>query len=151
MLYIGIDVGKKGAMSIIDEDGTILSSTPFDLRKYIALLTNLQEKGTKMMLGIEKVHSMPNQGVKAMFSFGQRLGELEGMCQALYLPYELIPPKEWQKTCNIKPKSTKKDIANQILNLYPKASLKGSRGGLLDGVADSLGLAHYMRIKYKGN
>ncbi|MBS9782733.1 MAG: hypothetical protein KGV43_02905 [Arcobacter sp.] len=141
-------MGKKGAMSIIDKSGTILSSTPFDLREYIVILSRLKQENTPMMVGIEKVSSMPKQGVKSMFSFGQRLGELEGMCKSLYIPYELVPPQQWQKVCKIKPKSTKQDIANQILNLYPNASLKGKRGGLLDGVSDSIGLAHYIRLKY---
>lgn len=151
MLYIGIDVGAKGALSYVNSSGHLYTSIKFDLRKYIELFEDIKdfEKPQTLIVGVEKVNAMPNQGVKSMFSFGQRLGELEGVLQTLKIPYELIPPRVWQKSCNIKPKSKKQDIANEILKLYPNASLRGGKGGLLDGVADSIGIAHHMRLKYR--
>lgn len=151
MLYIGIDVGQKGALSVIDKNGMVNTSIPFNLRGYIDYLQVHRDIKIPCIVGIEKVHAMPKQGVKSMFSFGQRLGEIEGMLQTLRLPYELVPPRVWQRECSIKPKSTKKDIAEQILKLYPNAQVRGRRGGLLDGISDSIGIAHYIRIKYGGN
>lgn len=144
MNYIGIDIGSKGAICSITPKEIVFID--FALIEYIKYLRELNPSET--LIGIEKVHSMPKQGVKAMFSFGQRLGEIEGILQTLKLPYELVFPKIWQKNLSIPLKSTKKDIADTLYKLYPKVDLRGSRGGLKDGRSDSLGIAHYIRVKY---
>lgn len=148
--YIGIDVGAKGAMTILNEYGEIEFCDSFEsVRTYSYYLKKI-EHSLDILIGIEKVSSMPGQGVKSMFSFGQRFGELTGMCDALELPYILVPPKAWQKACMIPSGSDKRVIAEHIQRLYPSAKLLGPKGGLLDGVADSIGLAHYVRLYGKG-
>lgn len=120
----------------------------YSMIEYIVALRNLEEVET-LSIGIELVHSMPRQGVKSVFSFGQRLGELTGMMDTLGLEYSLIPPRNWQKL--ILPsditKSSKTSIAEAVLSLYPKCNLYSKRGALKDGRSDSLGIAHYMKIK----
>ena len=149
MVYIGIDPGKNGAMCILAEEQTMF--VDFNLRLYIDTINNIINADTTIRACIESVHAMPGQGVSSCFTFGQRLGELEGMLMTLGIPYELVPPKNWQKACGIQPKSDKKAIANVLSKLYPQAQLYGAKGGLLDGRSDALGLAHYIRLKYKGN
>lgn len=147
MLYIGIDPGAKGSMCIIS-NGKVLFKD-FDLKDYSsALKAFLDTDDTELMVAIEKVHAMPGQGVSSSFSFGQRLGELEGMLTALQIPYELVAPRDWQKACGIPAKSDKKGIASVIQKLYPTAELYGNKGGLRDGRSDALGLAHFIRLKY---
>ena len=147
MVYIGIDPGAKGSMCVID-NGKVLFKD-FDLKEYSSTLkTFLDTDDTELMVAIEKVHAMPGQGVSSSFSFGQRLGELEGMLTALQIPYELVAPKDWQKACGIPAKSDKKGIASVIQKLYPTAELYGNKGGLRDGRSDALGLAHFIRLKY---
>ena len=146
--YIGIDPGAKGAMSIIEEDGEVdvIDFAKFGIKGYTSILNTRKED--IVMVGLELVHSMPGQGVKSMFSFGQRYGEIQGMLQALKVGYELIRPKEWQKTCKVPPKSNKKGIYNAISIIYPDAELLGARGGVLDGRCDALGIAHQIRRNY---
>ena len=147
MLYIGIDPGAKGSMCLIS-NGKVLFKD-FDLKDYSSTLKAfLDTNDTELMVAIEKVHAMPGQGVSSSFSFGQRLGELEGMLTALQIPYELVAPKDWQKACGIPAKSDKKGIASVIQKLYPTAELYGNKGGLRDGRSDALGLAHFIRLKY---
>ena len=147
MVYIGIDPGAKGSMCAID-NGKVLFKD-FDLKEYSSILKAfLDTDDTELMVAIEKVHAMPGQGVSSSFSFGQRLGELEGMLTALQIPYELVAPKDWQKACGIPAKSDKKGIASVIQKLYPTAELYGNKGGLRDGRSDALGLAHFIRLKY---
>ena len=98
------------------------------------------------MVSVEQVSSMPGQGVKSMFSFGQRLGELEGMLQALKIGYIQTRPQAWQKTCKVQAKSGKKGIFEAISKIYPEAELLGSKGGIKDGRCDSLGIAHNLRL-----
>ena len=146
-IYVGIDVGSKGAMSLIENE-VLLKSISFkdDIIRYIDELRGLNVS----LVGIEKVSAMPGQGVTSMFTFGQRYGELIAMCQCLELPYILIQPKQWQKTCLIPAKSDKRAIAEHIKRLYPSANLYGARGGLLDGVSDSIGIAHFTMLYKKG-
>ena len=147
MVYIGIDPGAKGSMCVIS-NGKVLFKD-FDLKDYSnTLKAFLDTDDTELMVAIEKVHAMPGQGVSSSFSFGQRLGELEGMLTALQIPYELVAPKDWQKACGIPAKSDKKGIASVIQKLYPTAELYGNKGGLRDGRSDALGLAHFIRLKY---
>lgn len=149
-VWIGIDPGASGALCIYKEDGEIAL---FDFAKggienYTSQLKSCIDLFQIEMIGLEKVHSMPGQGVKAMFSFGERYGELQGMLRALGLGYDLIRPQLWQKSCGIQPKSTKKDIAAVISRLYPSAELYSPQGGLKDGRADALGITHYLRKTY---
>jgi hypothetical protein len=46
---------------------------------------------------LEKVHSMPGQGVSSTFTFGENFGTLKGVLRALRIPTVLVNPKEWQK------------------------------------------------------
>ena len=146
--YIGIDPGKSGAMAVI---GTDINLYDFDLDLYIEILKDIKDLDSSIPIyvGVEKVHSMPNQGVSSTFTFGQRLGEIEGVLKAIGFKYELIPPQVWQKSCGIPPKSDKKAIADIISTKFPSANLMGPRGGLKDGRSDSLGIAYYIKQKYK--
>jgi len=146
-LWIGIDPGKNGSLCAIDEDNkcTFIDFKTKGLYGYIDFIKTIKADNTKKIetFFIEQVASMPGQGVKSMFSFGQRFGELEGMLQALEVGYQTVRPRIWQKNIGIKPKSSKKEIAITIKKVYPDAKFDGPRGGLLDGRADALGIAHY--------
>ena len=56
-----------------------------------------------------------------------------------------LVPKIWQKyvRVTVKGKAIKKEVAKIAQGLYPNAELHGKRGGLLDGRADALMIAHY--------
>ena len=147
MVYIGIDPGAKGCMCLIGNGKLVFKD--FDLKEYSSTLKALcSPYDTELMVAVEKVHAMAGQGVSSSFSFGQRLGELEGILTALQIPYELVAPKDWQKACGIPAKSDKKGIASVMQKLYPTAELYGNKGGLRDGRSDALGLAHFIRLKY---
>ena len=94
-MYVGIDIGAKGCMAILDDDNnlTTQSFNKGGLEVYRDLLFNIKPK--KIL--IERVHSLPHQGVKSMFSFGQRYGEVLGLLTALRLDFETLLPQQWQK------------------------------------------------------
>jgi len=149
--FLGIDPGASGAMCALSENGDIIFKDFKDnnLQGYISWLKDLIETHDKpTMIVLEKVASMHGQGVKSVFSFGQRLGELEGMLQTLELGYDFVRPQVWQKECGVKPKSGKKGIHETISKIYPKAELLGPKGGIMDGRCDALSMAHYCRKTY---
>lgn len=54
-------------------------------------------KGCKIFCVLEKVHSMPGQGVSSSFKFGVNYGNLQGLILALGIPFEEISPAKWTK------------------------------------------------------
>jgi crossover junction endodeoxyribonuclease RuvC len=147
--WIGIDVGKKGSLCRLYEDGAAFF-VGFNLASYIGYLESIYQAKLPLptMIAVESVSAMPGQGVSSMFSFGQRLGELEGMLQTLHIGYELVRPQAWQKSCQIPAKSGKQGTFEVMSKLYPLAELTGPKGGILDGRCDALGIAHYLRKTY---
>ena len=155
---ISIDPGATGAMCLMEVDNNVVKNINFidfktdGLEGYINRLKMIDSNNNTniIQIGIESVHSMPKQGVSSTFTFGQRLGELVGMLKTLKLGYEAVTPVKWQRLVGIKPKSGKSGIYESISRLYPRAELKGPKGGILDGRCDALGIAHYLRIRYTG-
>lgn len=149
MLYLGIDPGNNGSLCILDNRQiSFIDYKDKALRGYIQHIKDLNKDN--IVVAVEEVNSMPKQGVKSTFTFGTNYGLIQGMLQALEIPYILVKPQIWQKKLLIPAKSDKKKIASIILNIYPNALIYGVRGGLLDGRSDSLCIAHYMKLYYKG-
>ena len=146
MIYVGIDPGASGGMCVITEDSVnIYDFKEAQLNTYIPVLLQLLYTGQSITVAVEKVASMTGQGVKSMFSFGQRLGEIHGMLQTLGLDFIEVQPQKWQKHCGVVSKSGKPGIYTAISKLYPDAPLLGKRGGIMDGRCDALSIAHYLK------
>ena len=116
MNYIGIDSGLDGAMCIIFENGNIqLIDTPTleiksgkkKRREYNVNFMWGSFKGIEFMkyqfdglhwsIALEKVHSMPGQGVRSMFSMGMGYGIWLGLIAATNTPLTLVTPQAWKK------------------------------------------------------
>lgn len=153
-IVIAIDPGASGALCVMDINHLAISFTDFKDKNILGYISELllivhnQDMYTIKAIIVEKVASMHGQGVKSVFSFGQRLGEIEGMLQTLGLGYIFVRPQEWQKVCGIPTKSGKKGIYETISRIYPDAELLGPQGGLKDGRCDALSMAHYARKTY---
>lgn len=110
MVYIGIDPGKSGGICVYDpsddENTIIFHKMPdtvhgiYDLLNYIA--HKYSDYRPKVVL--EKVHSMPGQGVASTFTFGQGFGWLEGILAAIGLPCMEVIPNKWMKCIGSMPK-----------------------------------------------
>lgn len=147
-LFAAIDPGANGALCILSEEGVaeFYDFAKVGLIGYIRALKSVDVPFT--MVVIEAVSAMRGQGVSSTFSFGQRLGELEGMLITLGIGYEKTRPQKWQKICGIPIKSGKKGTFDTMSKLYPNLPLAGPKGGIMDGRCDALGLAHYLRKTY---
>ena len=67
---------------------------------------------------IEKVHSMPKQGVASTFKFGQAYGAALACLQAWSLPVYKVPPQVWKKALGLTGKD--KDAARlKALEAFP--------------------------------
>ncbi|UDQ99403.1 hypothetical protein AAEX28_04780 [Lentisphaerota bacterium WC36G] len=130
--HIAIDTGKSGAIAVNYNDGSAVESfnCPDTVQELSDVFKVIKAKNKgEIFCILEKVASMPGQGVKSMFSFGQNYGTYQGVLSALDIPFKLIRPIEWQKKVGGAPKD-KKARKNYFKaysqNLYPhlRATLK---------------------------
>ena len=147
MLIAGIDPGSNGAIAVLDSlnpDSIAL----LDLKKKRSkdIWDWLKELTSNDTVWIEDIHSMYGMSAKSNFGFGRNLGIVTTIAEIILgEPSKMVTPKVWQKYIGVtvKGKAIKKEVAEIAQVLYPNAELHGKRGGLLDGRADALMIAHY--------
>lgn len=111
-VIIGIDPGISGAVCIMDlkTDEVFLFDVPTmkveqprkkqKKTEYDKIgMKNILEPYAKrkVMVSLEQVHAMPNQGVTSMFSFGRGLGLWEGILAAFNWEPDMVTPQTWKK------------------------------------------------------
>ena len=105
MIYIGVDPGMTGAVAAIDEFGSTFVED-FATMEALGLFQELtgyfktlyhDNAGKRAIAWVEKVGSMPGQGVSTTFKFGKAAGRVIGWLEALEFAYEEITPGKWQK------------------------------------------------------
>lgn len=142
---IGIDPGKTGSIAFIHGDQVDFKEFE-DIR---ALYDQVVEWNPDYAI-IEKVHSMPGQGVASTFKFAYYAGLAEGLVLGLGIPYEFVRPQEWQKGLfGISDGTDKKQRSvNAAKRIIPQASpwLKRKKD---HNRADALLIARYGLLKHQ--
>lgn len=168
--FIGIDVGAKGFVSVIDngeyrfcsiEDSDNLTLSKFMLDETL---------GQDVAVVIEDVHAIYGSSAESTFNFGWIKGFLTGLLVAHKIPYTLVQPKEWQKEIwtnadmvvshkrvtrkdgkeiNRKETDTKATSINAALRLFPSVDFRksGRCRKIDDNKVDALLMAEYGRRK----
>lgn len=164
MLVIAIDPGSQGAMCSLDTYPIPIihfQDCPREPKIDTATVYHWLEAHTRgaRCIVIEDVHSMHNMTAKSNFQFGRNLGIVETMAKICCLDIEYLQPKTWQNLCGIKfnyplgstaqekTRRRKATTASRCMELYTQADIYGPKGGLKDGRADALMIAHAMIIK----
>ncbi|AFY60102.1 holliday junction resolvasome, endonuclease subunit [Synechococcus sp. PCC 6312] len=113
----------------------------------LATLADWLKSASPGLLVIEKVHSMPGQGVSSTFKFGQGYGAILGIAAALSIPTELVTPQAWKKTVLAGTAKDKDAAIDYCRRMFPQVSLlPGPRCRKPhDGLADSLCILEYGR------
>jgi crossover junction endodeoxyribonuclease RuvC len=147
MNYIGIDPGKKGGFAVIADD--IVIALPWDDKKFITEMERIRRD--PCIVCLEKVGAMPKQSPKAMFTFGESFGFIQGVLTALGIPFDLVPPKRWQNEFLISGKKgpIKEQSIKVCQRLFPSISLLPTERSRVpsDGMAEALLMAEYARRK----
>ena len=155
MLIAGIDPGTNGAIAVLDSESPdsvalldLKKNSVCDIWNWLQSETyeDYQEYPYPITIWVEDVHSMFGMSAKSNFGFGRNFGTVLTIAELLTgNDPNTITPKIWQKYIGItvKGKAIKKEVAKIAQGLYPNAELYGQRGGLLDGRADALMIAHY--------
>ena len=163
MVYIGIDPGLDGAIAAITshQKGLVIIDTPtvkvgkkreMDAKQAASILKSLRvPKGNKdwsvakqpqVICALEKVHSMPKQGVASTFTFGKGYGIWLGLLTAFQIPPELVTPQAWKKLMLSGGSKEKGASILRVQQLFPGADVHLKKH---DGRADALLLAEYIR------
>lgn len=156
-VWIGIDPGFGGAVAAILEDGgVIVHDAPvvevaegrrdYDVRAMSHILHDVAGdragEVARVLCVLEKVHSLPREGVHSAFVFGRGVGLWEGMLAEYGIPYEPVTPQRWKKALMDGMPKEKQASILRAKQLFPRAELTLRKH---HGRADALLLAEYAR------
>jgi hypothetical protein len=152
-MIIGIDPGLTGAVAVLAPDGALeaVCDTPtlmlrtsrgtrqeYDVPGLAALLAPYS--GPQSHVLIEEAQSMPQQGVRSMFTCGLGMGIWLGVLAALKFPYTRVRPQIWKRALGLS--KNKEQARLRAQQLFPAADLRLRRH---HGRAEALLLAWYGR------
>lgn len=98
--WIGIDIGKTGAIAIsTSKEDTVwkmpMIKTELDYQALYDLLSDFE--GGNGMVVFEKLGVIFGTSKATAFSMGHQAGAIEMLCVSLSIPFVKVPPKQWQK------------------------------------------------------
>lgn len=163
---IGIDIGKKGAIVVLQGQKTVQNAfdpipmpmigDQVDYHQVFEILSRY--KGTDCHVIFEKLGVIFGTGKSTAFSMGYQSGAIEMACISLGLSYTKVPAKQWQKEMFqgveeiTKPGKSSRDTKAMALiaakRLYPDYRLTIRKSTTPhDGVVDALLMADYCKRK----
>jgi hypothetical protein len=160
--YIGVDIGKSGAIVVID--GSVITSFPMPMigtEVDYAFLKDIIENASQHKnahLVFEKLGVIFGTSKATAFSMGHQSGALEMLAISLGLPYTKVPAKQWQKEMfqgveeitkvGKSARDTKAMALIAAKRIFPDVKYtfgKGTKPN--DGLVDALLMAEYARRK----
>jgi hypothetical protein len=167
-IFIGVDIGKKGAIVALDSRGQILGKHLIPMVKDKVIDTELlkvfeQYSEFQIFICIEEVHSIYGTSAKSNFSFGEIFGKKKMIGAVLSVHYgatfDLVPPKKWQSniwTSTDKIFKSGKRVDTKATSLVTARRLAPNETFLAtsrsrvphDGLVDAFLIAKYTLLKY---
>ena len=141
-MIAGIDPGAKGAIALLDYDHVEIFDMPMIGKEVNGIeIASIFGEFRPSHIFLEQVNSF-GMGRTSAYNFGQGVGVLKGVFQALMIPYTLVTPQKWQKHFG---KSKDKDYSRLLASrLYPNQAAQFKRK-MDDGRAEALLIARYGR------
>lgn len=137
-LFLGCDPGSSGCISAIDRLGVYRVDIRMD-QTLVDLADDIEQINKRAVFAvIEKVHSMPKQGVSSSFKFGDAFGLMRGMITMSGIRHEYVTPQSWQKAMKCMTKGDKNVSKRAAQQLFPGVKVTHRN-------ADSLLMAEYAR------
>lgn len=149
--FSGIDPGAGGAIAIISEDLQMVEvwDFPGSVEAAANLLRSIMLEHHPALTCIEKVASMPKQGVASTFRFGQNFGGWIGALAALQVPFITATPSKWQKAVlDSGTGDTKQRSLSMARRVFPTIDLSRNKD---HGRSDALLLGLYARNWHQNN
>ena len=153
MMIAGIDPGLSGGMAVLDTlNGSVCASglpifrnkslawvDGFMLVRWLTAATN----GASFVAVVERVSSMPEQGVASSFKFGVGFGSILSALQTMSCELVLVPPTVWKRSHDLL-HSEKSQSLVRARQLYPKAYLPTPK---YEGQAEAILIADWYRVR----
>ena len=147
-VFIGIDPGLDGAMAKHDGQHAhyyIMPTIKVGGKREIDLIAVLhwfESLDADCFVAIEKVHSMPKQGVASSFTFGKGYGSLIGILVARAIPYIEVAPQTWKKAMMPDMQKNKEAAIYRIQQMHPEIALPKNKKHAV-AVAEAYLMARY--------
>jgi hypothetical protein len=160
-MYCGIDVGKKGAIAILNKNGDIIHKEVVPLVSKKELDFSRIKEISKIIsdnckhAAIENVKSIYGSSANSNFQFGRIFGNLEMLLHLSGVSVLYVKPKDWQKVIwsNLPTlsKNPKENSLNACKLLFPEENLLATKRSSVphDGLVDAILIAEYCRRFYK--
>lgn len=156
-IFVGIDPGLTGAIAAISSRNGYLAvfdmptmangkgnskiKNMVDPGELLRIITSFAMLADTCHVALERIASMPGQGVASMFSMGDTFGACRAVVACAGIPMEIITPQQWKKFYNIG-KDNKKEVARaKAIQLYPSADLARKKD---HNRAEAILIAHYL-------
>jgi crossover junction endodeoxyribonuclease RuvC len=136
--YIGVDPGKSGAVVAITSEGIKICRNDMTEADLGSFFKTFEESWEPVFAMIERVHSMPKQGVSSTFKFGENYGFLRGCLISAGIPFEEVTSQKWQKFMGCLSKGDKNVTKARAQQLFPGIKV-------IHQIADALLIAEYCR------
>jgi hypothetical protein len=160
MIFAGIDPGKEGAIAWMDEfrHGVEIHDCPrwphgdYNRLEMLELLRRSKELGSgTLVVMLEEVHSMPNDGVVQAFTFGRGYGYWEMACTSVGAKLTTVKPEVWKRSMLAGLAKGKQTSVDMAARLFPDICklLRGPKGGLRHDRAEAVLLAELCRRTWK--
>jgi len=134
---VGIDPGWSGGIAYIGKLGVVAKSftgqTEYDIWQMI-----VEHCHRDVICYMEKVHSMPAQGVASSFKFGHNYGFVRACVMSTLTPIIDVSPMKWQGALGCLTKGNKNVTKARAQQWFPKMKVT-------HGIADALLIAEYGR------
>jgi hypothetical protein len=165
--YVGVDIGLKGAMSLLSEEKKVLACEPiptidvlvgkkmrsqYDIQKIYEIIRAWTDDFHIEKAGMERLRAIPNQASMVAFSMGGGLQMFKTIFTILKIPFVEIEPHSWQKSVfgelgiQYTRETTKKASVQACRQLFPMFSFKRTPRCTTDddGMTDSANISYYI-------
>lgn len=160
MIYVGIDLGLKGGIVLLNDTEQIVKKwimpiikgdkTYFDIVSINKIFDEIKTIDNNICVGLEKANVRPVQGIRAAFTTGYCLGLFEAILTSKNISYEIINPSIWMKNIFAGINSDDKKISLIFCNRkWPNENWKPTERSSndSDGLTDACCIALYMLVK----
>lgn len=157
MIRIGVDHGMTGGMAILKDmevlhawgtpvigDGATRMLDFAQLEERHRIATSLAAPGEEVWWVVERVHSMPKQGVASTFTFGRIVGQMEAFMHMSGTGAKHCTPYQWKSAAGMT-RTPKHMSPGLCAELVPSSRrfLAGLPKVKILGIADAILIARF--------
>jgi len=165
-LYVGIDGGLQGGIVSLNDNAEVIRTfvmpiikgdkTEFDIieinRIFDTIIRDNKDTKEGIIIGLEKAHDRPVQGIRAAFTTGFCLGMFEGILTSRDLGYQIINPSVWMKEVFKGINSDDKKVSVMYCQRrWPTTNWRATERSKIihNGLTDATCIAYYCYLKDK--